>query len=77
MNARKTHESLVLASDILAIVASGVILWKLVNSNDSAKIVRMQICRTTARIAKREAAFWSHLATSADTKYWQIANVTS
>ncbi len=77
MNTRKTHESLVLASDVLAIIASGVIIWKLLNSTDATKLVRMQLCRTTARIAKQEAEFWSRLASSADTKYWQIANVTS
>jgi hypothetical protein len=77
MNTLKAHQSLVLASDVLAIVASGVIIWKLLHANDATKLIQMRMCRATARFAKQEAELWTHLASNMDTKYYRIANVTS
>jgi hypothetical protein len=75
--AEKTHNTLVLVGDCVALATAVYLAWRVFNMGDGSKLIKMRIVRASSKFAKTQADFWSTVAANADTKYIQIANVTS
>ena len=72
----KTHKTLLILGDIAALAASAYILYRLLDNDAVIKTFKLKAMRSTSRMAKIQADWWSKLAADADTAYFRINDVT-